>query len=285
MSDLDQRRPYVRATVVSAQRPTSAKPGDTARVFGDGTIEGFVGGSCAETSVRMEALRSLATGDSVLLRVTPDPVSGPEDEPGHVTVSNPCLSGGALEIFLQPVLPRPLVHVFGDAPIARALADVGAAMGYEVQLVLDPAAGVAPDAAAVIVASHGRDEVAVLERALRAGVPYVGLVASRRRGTAVVAELDGGERVHTPAGLDIGAHSPGEVAVAILAEMVSTRPAIAVSARAEEPAAGAGVCDPVCGMSVATVASSLRVVHEGATYWFCGSGCLAAFLDDPARYV
>ena len=276
--------PFVRATVVSAERPTSAKPGDTAVVLADGTIVGFVGGACAETSVRAQALRSLETGESVVLRITPDAEPSGDDRPGHVTVANPCLSGGTLEVFVEPELPPVLVHVFGDAPIARALVEVGQAAGWDMRPVTDPSAAVPPDATAVVVASHGRHEEEVLGAALSAGVPYVGLVASRRRGAAVATALRAGDALRTPAGFDIGARSPGEVALSILAEIVSVRPR---AVRPEQPGVPAGAeiaTDPVCGMAVAAVASSVHVDHDGVTYWFCGEGCRAAFVDAPDRY-
>jgi xanthine dehydrogenase accessory factor len=278
------RRPFVRVTVISAERPTSAKPGDSAVVLADGTIVGFVGGVCAETSVRAQALRSLETGESVVLRITPEAEAAAPDRPGHVTVANPCLSGGTLEVFVEPELPPVLVHVFGDAPIARALVEVGQAAGWDMRPVTDPSAAIPPDATAVVVASHGRHEEEVLAAALSAGVPYVGLVASRRRGAAVATALRAGDSLRTPAGFDIGARSPGEVALSILAEIVSVRPR---PARPDRPAAPGGVetaTDPVCGMAVAAVASSVRAEHDGVTYWFCGEGCRAAFVDAPDRY-
>ena len=181
------------------------------------------------------------------------------------------------------MLPAALVAIAGEAPIARALAEVATAAGFAVETI---GGGDVPEgAAAVVVASHGRGEEEVLAAALRAGVPYVGLVASRRRGSAVVAALgEAGAPVHTPAGLDIGGHSPGEVAVSILAEIIATRPA--APAVVPDPVAAVGdAVDPVCGMTVATVAASLHAEHGGVTYWFCGPGCRAAFLDDPGRYV
>jgi xanthine dehydrogenase accessory factor len=223
------RTPFVQATVVRAERPTSAKAGDRALVLPDGTIEGFVGGSCAESTVRLQGLRLLRTGESTLLRITPDAGESEDVSEGLVTVGNPCLSGGTLEIFLEAMMPPTLVHVFGDAPVARALAAVGEAVGYEMRLVADPDTAIAPDTDAVVVASHGRDEERVLAAALSAGVGYVALVASRRRGAAVLAGLGvPGEqraRVRTPAGLDIGARSPQEVALSVLAEFVATRAA------------------------------------------------------------
>src|SRR5206468_176013 len=132
-----ERTPFVLATVVRAQRPTSAKAGDSALVLPDGTLDGFVGGTCAEATVRTQGLRLLRSGESTLLRITPEPADAEPGE-GVVAVANPCLSGGSLEIFLEAVLPPPLVRVFGDAPVARALVGVGAAVGYEMAATTDP---------------------------------------------------------------------------------------------------------------------------------------------------
>jgi xanthine dehydrogenase accessory factor len=244
----ERRTPFVQATVVRAVRPTSAKAGDRALVLPDGTIEGFVGGTCAESSVRLHSLRVLKGRPPVVLRIVPgDPPPGEPaaegataapDSPdeGVVTVSNPCASGGMLEIFLEGVFPAPLVHVVGEAPIARALRRVGESLGYDMRPVGPSGDPVAPDAAAVVVASHGREEEPVLTAALRAGVPYVGLVASRRRGAQVAAGLDvptwDRDRLHTPAGLDIGAATPEEVALSIFAEIVSERRATGRAAAA-----------------------------------------------------
>ena len=223
------RMPFVLATVVRAERPTSAKPGDRAVVLPDGTMEGFVGGSCAESTVRSQGLRLLASGESTLLRITPTESSETVTD-GLVTVGNPCLSGGTLEIFLEAMFPPKLVHVHGDGPVARALVEVGRASGHDVGPPTDP---FPDDLVALVVASHGHGEEPLLEQALRAGVPYVGLVASRRRGAAVVASLDVPDsqraRVHTPAGLDIGARTPAEIALSVYAQLVSERVGVRVA--------------------------------------------------------
>ena len=287
--DLAGRRvPYVEATVVRAERPTSARPGDSALVLADGGIEGFVGGTCAESSVRAHGLDALESGEPVLLRILPDAGAAPDrGEPGAVTVHNPCLSGGSLEIFLQPRLPAPLVAVLGETPIARALARMADALGYAaVGITAD--SPLPADAAAVVVASHGRGEEAVLRAALTAGVPYVGLVASPRRGDTVRAALDLPPadlvRLSTPAGLDIGARTPEEIALSILAEIVERRPRphVIPLPRPAEPAPATTAVDPVCGMTVVAAAPTLRV-DPGV--WFCGSGCRDAYLAEPARYA
>lgn len=295
------RTPFVLATVVRAERPTSARPGDRAVVLPDGTIEGFVGGVCAESTVRLEGLRLLRDGTSTLLRISP---SGGDDDGGTVagtaspvegliTVDNPCLSGGTLEIFLEAMVPPTVVVILGDGPVARALEVLGSALDYDVRTTSGSDESLPDGAAAVIVASHGRGEEPVLTRALRAGVPYVALVASRRRGAAVLDGLDVGDRqrVRTPAGLDIGARTPPEVALAIYAEIVATRAhrVWSVSAATDpappttaDAAAEPFAVDPVCGMAVACVPASPSAVVGGTTHWFCGLGCRQAFLD-PAR--
>ena len=297
------RVPFVHARVVRAERPTSAKPGDEAVVLPDGTIEGFVGGACAESTVRAQGLSLLDSGESLLLRISPsgdagDP--GASEHEGTLTVVNPCLSGGTLEIFLEPVIPAPTIAVHGESPIAAALAGLAERVGFEVlEGARDSVGGEAgAPPAAVVVASHGRDEEPLLEAAVRAGVPYVGLVASRKRGEAVVAalELDDAQRasVHTPAGLDIGARTPREVALSILAEIVARRPrpsgmagpqTAAATAAAEQAAPPEVVTDLVCGMSVVADDTALHLDHGGTRYWFCGTGCLRAFAADPSAYL
>ena len=237
-----ERVPYVHATVVRAGRPASVQPGATALVLGDGTIEGFVGGHCAEPSVRIHALHALETGEPLLLRIEPgDGESAAID--GAVTVHNPCISGGALEIFLEPRTPTARVHVIGETPIAIALRELARTLGYDVV-----GGGVEPSAddVAMVVASHGRDEEHALATALDVGVPYVGLVASRRRGAAVVGSLevsdDDRARVHTPAGLDIGARTPEEIALSILAEIVKVRRAQVSAPVAHQHESSEGHC-------------------------------------------
>jgi xanthine dehydrogenase accessory factor len=276
------RVPFVHVRVVLAENPTSARPGDEALVLADGTMEGFVGGTCAETTVLSQSLALFDSGETTLLRITPQPEG---DQPGKRVVHNPCLSGGTLEMFLEAVVPSPLVFVVGDAPIARALLGLGTALGYELRAYDDADLS---GCAAVVVASHGRDEEDALVAALAADVPYIGLVASRARGRAVLESLggDAADRVHSPAGLDIGARTPEEVALSVLAEIVSIRP----RPRHGPAAAGATAVigqavDPVCGMTVATVETSLHLEQAGHTVWFCGSGCLRAFADNPAAFA
>lgn len=298
--------PFVEATVVRAQSPTSVRPGDTAIVRRDGTIEGFVGGTCAEASVRLHALRALETDEPVLLRLLPGDASetGAPVE-GAVTVKNPCLSGGALEIFLEPHLPAPRIRVVGRSPIGIALAELGGRLGYAVEVNAAEESDPDSEDAAVIVASHGHDEARVLTAALSRGVPYVALVASPRRGDAVRDSLDLPAelraRLRTPAGLDIGAETPEEIALAILAEIVALRrragggdaaPERLADDRTTDPvrpgthpstvAVEVALC-PVCGMEVATSPATLQLQVDGERYYFCSDGCRDTFAAEHAR--
>src|SRR3954465_6414989 len=219
-----ERVPFVTATVVRAMAPTSVRPGDSALVRADGTIDGFVGGVCAQASVRLHAARALETGEAIILRL--EPGAGEESvEDGIVVDHNPCLSGGTMEIFLEPQLPALRVLVAGDTPIARAVADLASAAGYDVQAGEPDDLHPSEADAALIVASHGEGEETLLARALDSGVGYVALVASEKRGAAVRESLDVPdalrEQLHTPAGLEIGARTPQEIAISILAEFVS----------------------------------------------------------------
>jgi len=296
------RTPFVLATVVRAERPTSAKAGDRALVLADGTIEGFVGGTCAESTVRLQGLRLLATGESTLLRITPDDAPA-DDRPGSeglLTVANPCLSGGTLEIFLETMIPAPLVFVYGEAPVARAMADVARSVGWEGFRAPDAGTSIPLDASAVVVASHGRDEAEILTAAVKAGIPYVALVASRKRAQAVLDELPLTDaeksRIHAPAGLDIGARTAPEIALSVLAQIIAARPRQTAPPASAEPAPVAPrrllpmlrpqvAKDPVCDMDVAVVPDALQYEHEGTKYYFCGTGCRRAFADNPARYL
>ena len=277
MSELAARRvPFVHATVVRAQEPTSARAGDDAIVLSDGSIEGFVGGQCAEGSVRTAALGTLTDGKALLLRVLPEGQSPFPDSPGARVVVNPCLSGGALEIFLEPRLPAPLVHVVGETPVSQAVAALAAALGHEVSRTGPPSR-----ATAVVVSSLGRAEEDAIRAALDAGVGYIGLVASPRRGAEVLATMglteDERARVRSPAGLWIGARTAEEIALSIMAEIVSAIRLGGLAVEAPQPPAPAQALDPVCGMTVVVGPQTPHAVIDGVEHWFCGTGCRDRF--------
>jgi xanthine dehydrogenase accessory factor len=276
------RVPFVQATVVRAQDPSSARAGDRAIVLADGSIEGFVGGQCAAGSVRTAALDALATGEGLLLRVLPDADGSFPQAPGASIVVNPCLSGGALEIYLEPLLPPPALYLVGASPTAQALAALAPTLGFVVEgadVQRDPTGAVA-----AVVSTHGGDEARAVRRALDAAVGFVGVVCSHTRGQALLKELhlsdEERRRVHVHVGLDIGARTPPEIALSILAAVVR---AIRVDGLTAVPAADRArpvprqAVDPVCGMTVTVVADTPHVGLDGTDHWFCNPGCRDAF--------
>jgi xanthine dehydrogenase accessory factor len=259
------------------RRPTSARPGARGLIHPDGSIEGFVGGSCARPIVVREALRALADGQPRLLRISREAPSESRRGDGIVDEVMTCHSGGTLEIYVEPHLPAPVLWVAGTTPIATALAELGAGMGFDVTLI-DPVAdpsvlpsglrvvvgddlGTLPTPAGapyVVVASQGVWDEEAVASALKLDVAYVGLVASPTRAAAVRTWLlDEGiepDRVlamRAPAGLDLGAETAAEVAVSILAELVQVRRGRASFVAAPGPATLAGE-DAVVAGSVAS---------------------------------
>jgi xanthine dehydrogenase accessory factor len=289
------RTTFVLATVVWAKRPTSVRPGDRAIILGDGSIEGFVGGVCAETSVRLYSLRAMETGEPLLLRLVPDEdeaTSAAGNFDGVIVEHNPCLSGGALEIFLEPQLPAVRLVIVGGSPIAEALEQVADAAGYAVQRFAPGEAreaGELEGTSAVVVAAHGNGEERALESALLAGIPYVALVASPTRGGAIRESLeiadDLAAQLHTPAGLDLGARSPAEIAISILAEMVAEQHADPRPGRPAVSSAPGSATDPICGMQVAVADATLHLDLNGTRVYFCGSGCRDAYASQHAHDV
>lgn len=285
----DQGVPFVQATVVRAQCPTSARPGDGAIILADGSVEGFIGGQCAEGSVRVAAAEVLESGDALLLRIMPD--ADPDaaaDEPGARTVVNPCLSGGAIEVFLEPKLPSARICVVGNTPIADALVTFGEPLGFAIDRSTSGAL-VAAGALAVIVSSHGRGEEDAIAAGLAAGVGFIGLVASRKRAEAVIdgMQLSAEDRaiVRSPVGIDIGARTAPEIALSILGELVrevrtSGLTAAAVADNDDSSSRPEQATDPICGMTVLIDEATPHLRHDDTDYWYCNVGCRTRHSDD-----
>jgi xanthine dehydrogenase accessory factor len=258
-------RLFAVATVVAVRKPTSARPGASGIVHPDGTIEGWVGGSCAQPVVVREALRSLADGQPRLLRLSRDGPGEGRRADGVIELVMTCHSGGTLEIYVEPHLPAASLWIVGTTPIAGALASLGTAAGWKVT-VIDPIAeadafpaarvhrsadirGLDPGASPyIVVASQGIWDEEAVGLALTREAAYVGLVASPTRAGVVREWLReettvGDERIaalRAPAGLDIGAETAEEVALSILAELVQVRRGRADFVASPGPATVAG---------------------------------------------
>jgi xanthine dehydrogenase accessory factor len=286
---------FALATVVWRQPPSSSQPGARAIITADGELRGWIGGACAEPVVIREAQRVIAEGTARLLLLgTPDQFGGAVPD-GMTVIPISCQSEGALEIYIEPVLPVPHLVIIGVSPMARTLASLAGALGWRTDLVQGSefATDSADERSLIVVATQGHDDEDVLARAVAARPAYLGLVGSRRRGATVLGYLadlgvpqDELDRVRVPAGLDLGKTTHQEIAIAILAELVQLRAsgALMQSKAAPAPAVATQAVDPVCGMTIAT-ASGQPVRHDGTDYYFCCAGCRRAFEKDPEAYV
>ena len=305
--------PCALATVVRTEAPTSAHPGDKAVITEDGRLHGWIGGSCSEPLVRREALLAIADGLPRLVRIRPDPTVSETRSGNELTVATTCPSGGALDIFIDPQLPKPLLLVFGGSPAARMLVRLGADLGYRAvaahtgtaasdfpgaDSVLEDLATVVslPTGAEVwvVVATMGHYDEEALTAALQIEGADIALVASERRARAVMAVLRGNglsesqlERVRTPAGGKRGrGGTQEEIALHALDEIVELRRARLDAARTLQPAAVSGfVTDPVCGMTVDVSDSRHQRQWQARVFHFCCAGCAESFDAEPERFA
>jgi xanthine dehydrogenase accessory factor len=315
-SDLARRgEPFALATVVRREAPSSAHVGDTGLVTHDGAFHGWVGGSCAQPTVVREALAALTDHQPRLIALSPSPEA--DRRPGVVPFAMVCLSGGSLDIFIEPVLPAPRLVVFGASPVARALVRLGKSLGYAVDAA-DPSADAAtfPEADRVfastevqlqpaqsgalgawlcaVVATMGQWDEDGVRAALALTPDYLSVVASRKRYAQIRAMLEGDgiaeevlNSIQNPAGLDIGAQRSEEIALSILAEIIGARNSAPSVAQPSAPAPTSTpdkAVDPVCGMSVTIATARHRAELDGRTWYFCAAGCRERFLSDPQRY-
>jgi xanthine dehydrogenase accessory factor len=316
-------RTFATATVVGRRAPVSAHLGDRAIVYDDGRMEGFVGGACSREIVRKQALDAMRTGRARLVSIRPDASAVPSSGPEHVVVAMTCVSEGAVEVYVEPDLRPRRIVVVGATPVADAVARMAramdcdvvrvvskhetgdielhaAALGYAVVALesLDAALRDGGPTTAVVVASQGHYDEDALDVVLRVGAGYVGLVASRTRGATISAWLtDRGvpdvDAIRNPAGLDLGARTPPEVALSILAEIVRSRPDQSLeapdgaSARRQEapPAVPGTAVDPVCHMDVEIAGARHTAEVSGTRYYFCCAQCQTAFVKAPASYL
>jgi len=288
---LDQLREYAEAgtpcalaTVVRCEAPTSARPGDKAIITADGRLRGWIGGSCSEPVVRREALRAIEEGTPRLVKIVGDSEVKETRHGGELTLGTTCPSGGSLDIFIEPQIPKPLLLVFGDSPAASTMVRLAELTGFRARTVgqAEVASFELPSGEVhVVVATMGHFDEDALERALSHPGLEVSLIASRRRASAVRAELlrrglgeDAVASIHTPAGKVRGG-TQEEIALLALAEIVTARHARAVKPAAPLPQFAT---DPVCGMTVDVATAAHSFEHEGETFYFCSAGCKASFV-------
>ena len=307
---LKKGEPFVTASVVRFQAPISGKPGDKAIIFADGKMWGWIGGGCAQPVVIKEALRALADGRPRLVRISPN--AAPDE--GIVDYTMTCHSGGALDIYIEPVLPKPHILILGRSPIAQTLARLGRTIQYKISVAAPDADSeqfpdvddfqteldlqrftVAPETF-IVVSTQGEGDEEALERALKTDATYVAFVASKTKARKVFDYLtEAGiptervSQVRAPAGLDIHAASPEEIAASILAEIIQVRGSrtrcAEPLAKTTPPVPSMEAKDPVCGMTVNVSTAKHTFAHQGNTIYFCCAACKQAFERQPERYL
>ena len=313
--------PFVIATVVRAEKPTSAKVGAKAVITEDGTLSGWIGGSCAEPTVKREAKKALQDGQPRFVRLCPAEKLGTAPQEGVTEIALTCISGGTLEIYIEPQLAQPHLVVIGHLATAEALVNLGKGLGWRVSIMgLDVTPERFPRAdhllnelefsrltinknTHIVVASHGNYDEDMLVTALQSEAPYVALIASKKRASAILQYLKEASltseqisRLKYPAGLDFGAVTPEEIALSILAEIIQRRrgsgatrsPAAPPVAVVEMPMAGPSLLealDPVCGMTVEIATAHFTSEYNGRTYYFCAAGCKRSFDKEPGKYI
>jgi xanthine dehydrogenase accessory factor len=304
--------PFAVAIVVKYQPPVSGKPGDKAIIQSDGKVWGWIGGGCVQPLVIREALRAMEEGSPRIVHISPSAESEPEM--GSVNHAMSCHGGGALDVYIEPVLPKSRILIFGRSPAAQSLSKLGKAIGYGIGVVSHGATReLFPDAdfiakeitsgqmnngseTFIVVATQGEHDEEALEQALRTDARYISFVASHAKAQKVIgllaekgasAQMLG--RIKAPAGLPIGTSSPREIAVSIIAEIIQAQKRCPPeNPRQDEFDPGEvsqSVIDPVCGMAVDVGELSYQSEYEGRSLYFCCAGCKQIFDRQPEKYL
>ena len=312
----EKGEPFVLATVVAYRRPQSAKPGSKAIIRGDGTVTGWVGGGCVQPIVIREAQKALERGKSNLIVISPDNV--PQGWEGVQEYLMTCQGGGSLQIYLEPMLPRPSLFIFGHSPVAQVLSHLSKVLDYNVSIV-DPSATTElfPDAdhlftdltaiqkqitpnSFVIVATMGDGDEDVLTALATASPAHIGFVASKEKSSGIFQYLrDNGisenyiKQIKSPAGLELGAETLPEIAFSVMAELIQLKKKQQSDSKSKQkldskaPAVQvlSEAIDPICGMKVDVASAKHSSNYQSKTFYFCCLRCKNTFEANPAQYA
>ncbi len=301
--------PFAMAMVVNRMVHSSGKPGDKAIIEKDGTLTGWIGGGCTRGIILKEASLALSDGKPRLIRISPS--GEQEDLPGVVSYRMTCHSGGMVEVYIEPVMPRPHIVIMGKSHVAMALSRIASAMHYRVTAISTNADKITfPDAdeiyetapedvitasSAVIVCTQGENDELSLLSAARSDAQYLAFVASRKKANAVFGFLrengvpmDRLKEINTPAGLDINAKLPEEVAISILAQIIQDFRSDTHSETDQDEALAANenlYINPVCGVPVEKATAKHVINYKGENVYFCCDGCKVQFEAEPEKFV
>lgn len=305
------KEPYATAIIVRRKIPSSGKPGDKAIITSDGKIHGWIGGGCTRGIVLKEALLSISEGKPRLVTISPD--ADVNENTQSKIYKMTCQSGGEVDIYIEPVLPKPHILIFGVSHIAMALATLAKAMSYTVSCVNhNPDKSVFPDVDSlihidafnqkdlnensfVVVCTQGEGDVDALYAAIQSSPEYLSFVASRKKANSIFKDLrakgvtfDELKTIKTPAGLDIGAKLPEEVAVSILAQIVEnlrTHPSKSDAQNIMQIENDDFYLNPVCNIPIQKSTAKHVLEYKNEKVYFCCDGCKLSFESTPEKYL
>ncbi len=317
---IEAARPFAVVTVIRASPPTSTWVGAQALVEGDGTVHGWIGGGCSRAIVIDAAREAIRCGQPKRVRISNEAGTPESDVEAHAM---PCASNGALELFIQPTVPAPLVVVFGATPAAHEACALARRVGLRAcpapdAAQIDADALVRLDARLILIATQGDGDEAALEAALRSPAEAVLMIASQRKtqrlcDTMRLRGIDEARlaALRAPAGPAIHAHTPQEIALAAVAGLVAARheleqgaatgpgrpveaAVVSVSSETVAPLLPCEAADtvsvaeyinPVCGMRIVPAQAKHVVEYGGQRVYFCCDCCKAEFERAPERYL
>ena len=317
----ERSEPYAMALIVRRENPTSGKPGDKAIIEKDGTIHGWIGGGCTKGIVLKEALAAIRDGKPRLVSINPSKQQ--EKKPGVMHYEMTCQGKGSVDVYVEPVLPKPHLVIYGKSHIAMALCKIGSSMGYRVTAIAEHAdpeafsdadlrtstkelkADTIGDNAYIVVSTQGEGDEQSLIHALQSKAPYIAFVSSRMKANGVFntlrsmgADMEDLKRIKSPAGLDINAKLPEEVAVSILAEIIHE-----LRTRSQEQTKSHGAhtghgspeapptvpegyyLNPVCNIPIEKATAKYVLDYKDEKVYFCCDMCKVQFEAEPQKFI
>ncbi len=300
-------RPFAVATVINTVAPTSAKPMSKAIIHQNGDIEGWIGGGCSIHTVITEGLNCIQSGKAIVLRLSPENISKDKVTYKKEVFLN-CESGGTLEFHIEPVLPMTKLIIYGSTPTVYALAKIGSLLNYEcyicspnaefvkelsdnVQVLKDYK--VFSDQSVAVVATQGENDLHAIKSAIDSKSNFISMIISNKKASSLFFQLEKEgyseediSRVKFPAGMDINASTPEEIAVSILAELIKDRNSVDLKEQViVEAKEDKKEIDPICKMIVDPKNAADTYKFDDINYYFCCTGCKEKFALEPSSYI
>ena len=308
----DQDRNAAVAVVVNRKAPTSGKPGDKALITEEGEVLGWIGGGCTKGIVIKEAVASLKDQKPRLVKIAPG-VETKAEQHGVKTYSMMCQSEGSVDVYIEPMISPTRIFIFGRSHIAKALCEIGTVSGYDMTVVSNLSEHeMFPKAKKfsslddfniedirskdfVVVCTQGEDDEHSLKAAVASAANYVSFVSSRKKANSIFMSLkrQGVDikdlaQVKTPAGLDLNAKTPQDVAISILAQIVQEKQAPDQGQETDKAFQQLNedlYINPVCKIPVQKSTAKYVLEHNGEKVYFCCDGCKVSFEKEPEAYL